>query len=184
MLLCKIALIVLSLWGIGAAVIVSVNCGPEHLWHPQGDATCNGDVSAPCFVYTCIPLTIAIDKMADRHNPGWCYRDRYVRYCGLVGWPAADDSQEQVRSMRCLCLETCVSIACLSLRPVLADTYAVLSSWRSSTTALTTMYSTLPTRMSRSPISLYGNKSIYAILYYRSLGHSARPSSTASIPHH
>lgn len=111
MLLCKVALVALSLWGIGAAVIVSAKCGPENLWHLQGDATCNGDVSAPCFVHTCTLLIIAVDEMADRHHPRWCYRGSYVHYCGLVSQPVADDRQEKVRSMRCLCLETCVSIA-------------------------------------------------------------------------
>lgn len=84
MLLCKVALVALSLWGIGAAVIVSAKCGPENLWHLQGDATCNGDVSAPCFFHTCTLLIIAVDKMADRHHPRRCYRGRYVHYCGLV----------------------------------------------------------------------------------------------------
>jgi hypothetical protein len=41
---CNASIAILTLWGVGAAVAVSVNCGPEHLWSPPGEATCNGAV--------------------------------------------------------------------------------------------------------------------------------------------
>jgi hypothetical protein len=45
MLICNTCVAILALWGVAAAVAVSVNCGPEHMWSFPEDAACNGVVS-------------------------------------------------------------------------------------------------------------------------------------------
>jgi hypothetical protein len=45
MALCNTAISAVSLWGIGAAIAVSVGCGPGQTWQAREATTCNGDVS-------------------------------------------------------------------------------------------------------------------------------------------
>jgi hypothetical protein len=45
MSLCYVAIAVLSVWGVGAAIAVSVNCGSEHLCRRSENATCKENVS-------------------------------------------------------------------------------------------------------------------------------------------
>jgi hypothetical protein len=64
--ICNTSIAILALWGIGAAVAVSVNCGPEHMWSPPGEATCNGAVGV-------VRLSHEIEVSADNHRreDGW-----------------------------------------------------------------------------------------------------------------
>ena len=44
-LLCNVAIGLVSLWGVGATIAVSVGCSPGHVWLPGPDDSCAGAVS-------------------------------------------------------------------------------------------------------------------------------------------
>jgi hypothetical protein len=111
MLICNTCVAILTLWGVVAAIAVSVDCGPEHMWSFPEDAACDGVVSVVCYIpHGKEMLTSLAGTMVGGHHYRRCNRDWRLSRCGLAGQPTADDSRKEGHCVRCFRMEARVSL--------------------------------------------------------------------------